>query len=73
MSNNTLLTPKQVAELLFVTPHTLAVWRCTGRYDLPYVKTGRLVRYKAEDVQAFIDKRTQNNYVDFDAIEGGRA
>ncbi len=52
-----LLTPEQVAEILVVTPHTLAVWRSDGRYNLPYVKTGRLVRYRSEDIQAFIDKR----------------
>ena len=52
-----LLTPEQVAEALGVTPHTLAVWRCEGRYELPYIKTGRLVRYLTEDVQAFIQSR----------------
>lgn len=62
MTNNAntlskLLTPEQVAEALAVTTHTLAVWRCEGRYELPYIKTGRLVRYLAEDVQAFIQSR----------------
>ncbi|MBM70852.1 MAG: DNA-binding protein [Haliea sp.] len=52
-----LLTPEQVAETLGVTPHTLAVWRSEGRYELPYIKTGRLVRYLVEDVQAFIQAR----------------
>jgi hypothetical protein len=40
-----LLTSDDVADILGVDPHTLAVWRCTGRYDLPYVKTGRLVHF----------------------------
>ena len=44
-----LLTAEQVAELLGVTTHTLAVWRSTGRYNLPYVKSGRLVRYRESD------------------------
>lgn len=47
---NKLLTPAQVAELLGVTEHTLAVWRCEQRYELPYMKCGRLVRYRADDV-----------------------
>jgi predicted site-specific integrase-resolvase len=51
---HTLLTPEQVATALGVTPHTLAVWRSEGRYDLPYVKSGRLVRYLVDDVNTFI-------------------
>jgi len=35
-----------------------------GRYDLSYVKTGRLVRYRRADVDAFIEKRTKNPNAD---------
>ena len=52
-----LLTPQQTAEKLGVTTHTLAVWRCEKRYRLPYVKSGRLVRYRESDVDAFIESR----------------
>ena len=54
-----LLTADEVADILGVDPHTLAVWRCTGRYPLPYVKTGRLVRYRKADVEQFITARTK--------------
>lgn len=53
-----LLTPSQVAEGLGVKVHTLAVWRTTGRYDLQYVKTGTSVRYRPEDVESFIARRS---------------
>ena len=53
-----LLTPAEAGAILGVTVGTLQIWRTTRRYPLPYVKSGRLVRYKAEDVQAFIDSRT---------------
>jgi len=59
-----LLTSDDVADILGVDPHTLAGWRCTGRYDLPYVKTGRLARYRRTDVDAFIEKRTKNQNAD---------
>lgn len=52
-----LLTPCQVAEHLGVSVETLNVWRATKRYDLPYVKAGRLVRYRSEDLEAFISSR----------------
>ncbi|PIP88753.1 MAG: excisionase [Bdellovibrionales bacterium CG22_combo_CG10-13_8_21_14_all_38_13] len=60
ISNNKLLTPMQVAEYLGVDSETLNVWRATQRYNLPYIKVGRLVRYKSEDVQTFIESRTQH-------------
>lgn len=58
---NKLLTAEQVSEILGVNTHTLAVWRCTGRYNLPYVKAGRLVRYSENAVKAFIDRSTMSN------------
>lgn len=51
----TLLTPEQAAAMLMIRPDTLAVWRCNKRYDLPYVKVGRLVRYKLTDIEAFLN------------------
>jgi excisionase family DNA binding protein len=64
MSVLKLLTPDEVSELLSVTTHTLAVWRCEGRYHLPYIKTGRLVRYREEDVQRFIEDRMRGSKED---------
>lgn len=54
-----LLTPTEVADLLGIQVETLNVWRATNRYKLPYVKAGRLVRYRESDVAAFIDSRLQ--------------
>lgn len=52
-----LLTPRQVAEILGVTVGTLSIWRCLRRYDLPYKKIGRLVKYEVQAVADFIDRR----------------
>lgn len=50
-----LLTGEQTAAILNVSPATLAVWRCTRRYPgLKYCKIGKCVRYREQDVQAFI-------------------
>jgi len=56
-----LLTQEQVAHRLGLKPATLQIWRVTGRYNLPFVKCGRLVRYREEDVRAFIDRRTREH------------
>ncbi|MBM9616647.1 helix-turn-helix domain-containing protein [Desulfobulbus rhabdoformis] len=55
---NKLLTPEEAAPLVGVTVGTLQVWRSTNRYPLKYVKAGRLVRYRLEDIQSFIESRT---------------
>ncbi|MDP5131160.1 MAG: helix-turn-helix domain-containing protein [Paraglaciecola sp.] len=55
---STLLTPLQVAERLGVTTGTLAVWRCNGTTQIPYVKIGRVVRYRERDIVAFLDGQT---------------
>ena len=50
-----LLTPPEVAKILGVKLNTLAVWRSTGRYPLPFRKVGRRVRYYLSDVNHFLD------------------
>jgi predicted site-specific integrase-resolvase len=59
-----LLTTEQAAVFLSVSPHTLAVWRSTGRYNLPYAKIGNRVRYELVDLQAYINKRKRGGQVD---------
>jgi excisionase family DNA binding protein len=48
-----LLTAEQAARVLDVDPVTLAAWR-HQRKALPFVKIGRMVRYRQSDVRAFI-------------------
>lgn len=54
-----LMTPEEVAEYLSVSVETLNVWRCTKRYNLPYIKAGRLVRYREQDLETFVTSRMQ--------------
>ena len=53
-----LLSPLKAAEYLGVTEKTLAVWRCVGRYNIAYIKVGRLVKYRKSALDAFLDSRT---------------
>mgnify|MGYP000617678220 CR=1 FL=1 len=53
-----LLSRKEAAAYLGVTPETLAVWHCTKRYPLPVIKIGRLCKYRVSDLDAFITQRT---------------
>ena len=55
------VSDKQAAEVLGAKTTTLAVWRSTGRYNLPFVKVGRLVRYRVSDLAAFLARRTADH------------
>ena len=54
-----LLDEKEAAYLLDTSPGTLSVWRSTGRYNLPFIKIGRNVRYRRADLIAWLEKRTR--------------
>jgi len=54
-----LLDEQAAAALLTVAPGTLGVWRSTGRYNLPFLKVGRAVRYRRADLIAWLETRTR--------------
>lgn len=56
-----LLDDKAAAALLDVTPGTLSVWRSTGRYNLPFLKVGRKVRYRRADLLAWLESRCRQS------------
>jgi excisionase family DNA binding protein len=58
LSKSELYDTDTAAAYLGVRPHTLEVWRTTRRYDLPFVKVGRLVKYRRADLDAFLTSRT---------------
>ena len=49
-----LLTTNEAAAYLGTTPGTLAVWRCTKTVNVPFIKVGRLVRYRKSDLDRFL-------------------
>lgn len=51
-----MLSRKEAATYLGVAEGTLAVWKSTGRYKLPILKIGRLVRYRVADLDAFLER-----------------
>jgi predicted site-specific integrase-resolvase len=61
----TLIAPKsellnctETSQYLGVREQTLAVWRLTGRYDLPFIRVGRLIKYRLRDIEKFLASRT---------------
>ena len=56
---DTLLDDEQAAQALGLKKSTLPVRRRTGRKALPYLKIGRLVRYRAGDLAAWLNNRAR--------------
>ena len=50
-----LLTPKQAAEALSISPRKL--WSMTANGEIAHLKIGRLTRYSIDDLKAFIDSQ----------------
>jgi predicted DNA-binding transcriptional regulator AlpA len=61
-----LLTPKQAAEFLSVPEGTLAQWRSQSRGPVFVKLEGRLVRYRARDLENYIAGRVVEP-----ALDGG--
>jgi predicted site-specific integrase-resolvase len=56
-----LLNEKAAADFLQLAPGTLSVWRSTGRYRIPFVKVGHLVRYRREALESWLESRTRTD------------
>jgi excisionase family DNA binding protein len=53
-----LMDTEDAAQYIGVTTRTLEVWRCTKRHAIPYIKVGRLVRYRCKDLDCWLESRT---------------
>jgi hypothetical protein len=58
IDDDPLLDTKTSAAVIDVEPSTLEVWRCTKRHVIPYIKIGRLVRYRRSALLKFLESRT---------------
>jgi len=57
-----LLTQEQAARRLTLkNPKTLTVWRCTRRYDIPFVRIGRYIRYRQSSIDSFLASLAENS------------
>jgi excisionase family DNA binding protein len=54
-----LLDTKQAAQALNVDDQTLRNKRSKGTLDLPFVRVGGAIRYRLEDIKAFIARHSE--------------
>ena len=71
--SNRLLTRKEAADFLGCKENTLAVWATNKRYNLPFYKICRLVKYRLSDLENFVVKNRHGgeNLVDDKLNSGG--
>ena len=50
----------QAADYLDLKKPTLEVWRCRG-YGPTFIKMGKAVRYRKEDLDAFLDSKVRKS------------
>jgi excisionase family DNA binding protein len=55
-----MLRTEQAAKILDVTKSTLECWRCRGGGP-QFVRYGRAIRYREEDLERFIESKVQRN------------
>ena len=60
-----LLTMAQAAEHLNVQVPMLACWASSQRYQLPFTRVGRAVRYRRPDLERVLASRTVNGYAKY--------
>jgi excisionase family DNA binding protein len=60
-TNVLLLTPKQAAKALAISPRKL--WGMTASGEVPHIRMGRSVRYPLHELQAWIDDRKNGGAV----------
>jgi hypothetical protein len=56
-----LLSRKEAAAYIGSSPGTLGFWACRGGPHLPFIKIGRLAKYRKRDLDAFLASRPVND------------
>lgn len=52
------LTQKEVSKILDVKVTTLNSWRCSRKYNIPYIKLGRVILYPSVEFYAWLESFT---------------
>ena len=66
MSNKTspIIGNDDAANYIGVAGPTLETWRSTGRVKIPFIRIGRLVKYRISDLDNFLSKQTVDKHVE---------
>lgn len=60
MTESKLMNQAEAALYLGTTVPTLNTFRCTGKNTIPFVRWGRCIRYRKEDLDKWIESHLEN-------------
>lgn len=60
ITESKLMTQGQAANYLNTSVGVLNTWRSTGKQKIPFVRWGRCIRYKREDLDRWIESQSEN-------------
>lgn len=55
-----LMTQAEAANYLNTSVGVLNSWRSTGKHKIPFVRWGRCIRYKQDDLDRWIESQSEN-------------
>ena len=58
------LNQKDIAKILNIKVSTLNHWRCVKRYEIPYIKLGRVIVYPESEFIKWLNKYKTNSVSD---------
>jgi excisionase family DNA binding protein len=58
-----LMSQVEAANYLNTSVGVLNTWRCTGKQKIPHIKWGRKIRYRKEDLDAWIESQSVNSLI----------
>ncbi|MFK8034435.1 MAG: helix-turn-helix domain-containing protein [Hyphomicrobiales bacterium] len=61
MSHEGLINTREAAKFLGLSTKTLANWRVSGKFNLPYTKIGERVFYKTSDLMDFVNSNSKQS------------
>lgn len=56
LHENDFLNQKEVSAILGVKVITLNHWRCIKRYNIPYIKIGRVILYPEQEFKVWLNQ-----------------
>jgi hypothetical protein len=59
LNDDLIIDTSEAAELLCTPEKSLIKWRSTGEHNIPYLKIGRNVRYRTQDLRKWIEAHIQ--------------
>lgn len=61
LSQTKYLTQKEVSKILNIQVATLNQWRCSKKYNMPYIKLGRVILYPSVEFYIWLESFSQHN------------